>query len=362
MFAKNLNIALIGCGRIAGHHITHTKKLKNCKVVAVCDKDLKKAKFYGKKNKIAFFSDYNVMLKKIPSINIVAIMTPSGMHYEHTIDIIKKFKKNIIIEKPAYLKPEDVNKAFEFAKKHKVKIFPVLQNRYNKAVKRLKKALIRNELGDVRIINVRVRWCRPDRYYNLSEWRGTYSQDGGALTNQGIHHVDLIRYLFGEVKHVNATMKTLGAKVEVEDSIVATFLLESGAIGSLEITTAARPIDYEASISVLGSKGMAQLGGLAVNELQIFSIDPKECKKNSEKIPNALGLGHTNFYEKIKKILVSKRRQEFSVDKNDCYKTIRLLNAFYKSDELGKKVIVKNITSSKRLNIKNNNLSKLYRT
>ena len=123
----------------------------------------------------------------------------------------------------------------------------------------------------IRIVNVRVRWCRPDRYYNLAAWRGTFSQDGGALTNQGIHHVDLIRYLFGEVDSVSATMKTLGSKIEVEDSVVATFNLKNGAIGSLEITTAARPIDYEASISVLCSKGMSQIGGLAVNELQVFS-------------------------------------------------------------------------------------------
>ena len=360
MYEKNLNIALIGCGRIAGHHIIHTNKVKNCRVVAVCDKNIKKAKFYGKKNKIAFFSDYNDMLKKIPSINVVAIMTPTGMHYEHTIDIIKKFKKDIIIEKPPYLKPNDVNKVFKFAKKNKVKIFPVFQNRYNKAVQRLKKAINKNELGSIRIVNVRVRWCRPNRYYNLSKWRGTYSHDGGALTNQGIHHVDLIRYLFGEIKHLNATMRTLGAKIEVEDSVVATFVLQNKAIGSLEITTAARPIDYEASISVLGSKGMAQIGGLAVNELQIFSTKPSECKKYSEKIPNTLGLGHTHFYNKLKESLLLKKK--FPVNQKDCYATIRLLNAFYKSDELEKKVLVKNITSSKRLNIKNNNLSKLYRT
>ena len=360
MSIKKINIALIGCGRIAGHHIIHAKRVSKCKVIAVCDKDIKKAQTYGEKYKIPFFSNYNDMLRKIPSVNVVAIMTPSGMHFTHTIDIIKKFKKHIIIEKPAYLRPEEVDKAFKFAKKNHVKIFPVFQNRYNKSVKRLKTAIKKNEIGSIRIVNVRVRWCRPDRYYNLAEWRGTFSQDGGALTNQGIHHVDLIRYLFGEVSSVTANMKTFGSKIEVEDSVVATFNLKNKAIGSLEITTAARPFDFEASISVIGSKGMAQIGGLAVNELQAFSINPKEVKKFSEKIPNALGLGHTEFYKEVKKNLLSNYSKNFSVDKNDCYKTIKLLNAFYKSDELDKKTFVDKVKNSKRLGRKNKKLSKLY--
>ena len=99
--------------------------------------------------------------------------------------------------------------------------FPIFQNRYNAAVK-VKHALVNDELGDVRIVSVRVRWCRPQSYYDLSPWRGTYAQDGGALTNQGIHHIDLLRYLVGDIKSVHATMRTMGADIEVEDTIVTT--------------------------------------------------------------------------------------------------------------------------------------------
>ena len=302
------------------------------------------------------------MLKKITSINIVAIMTPSGMHYEHTIDIINKYKKNIIVEKPTFMKPNHVKSAFKIAKKNKVKIFPVFQNRYNKAVKRIKKAIIKNELGKIRIVNVRVRWCRPDRYYKLSKWRGTYSQEGGALTKQGIHHIDLIRYFCGEVKSVSAIMRTLGAKIEVEDSVVATFLLKNKGIGSLEVTTAARPNDYEASISILGSKGMAQLGGLAVNELQVFSKNPNECKKFSEKIPDAYGFGHIDFYRDLKKSFLQKKIKEFPLIQNDCFRTIQLLNSFYRSAELNKQVPVSKVISSQKLGKENKNLSKFYRS
>ena len=362
MYKKKLNIALIGCGRIAGHHFKAIKKIRNLKIVAVCDKKIEKAEHYGKKFNVPFFLNYNVMLKKISSINIVAIMTPSGMHYEHTVDIIKKYKKNIIVEKPTFLKPDHVSNAFDMAQKNKVKIFPVFQNRYNKAVKRLKRAINNNELGKIRIANVRLRWCRPDRYYKLSKWRGTYSQDGGALTNQGIHHVDLIRYLCGEVKSVNATMRTLGAKIEVEDSVVATFLFEDNAIGSLEVTTAARPDDYEASISIVGSKGLAQLGGLAVNELQIFSKKPSECKKFSERIPDAYGFGHIDFYQDVKRALLQKKSKKIPLDQKDCFKTIKLLNSFYRSAELNKQVLVNKVSNSQKLGKINKSLSNLYRS
>ena len=174
-------------------------------------------------------------------------------------------------------------------------------------VKRLKKAINIGELGEIRVISVRVRWCRPQRYYDLSVWRGTFSHDGGALTNQGIHHLDLLRNLFGEIKKINSNMKTFGAKIEVEDSVTANLEFTSGAIGSLEILTSARPKDYEASISVVGSKGLAQLGGWAVNELQIFSPKPNECKKFTEKIPDAYGFGHYDLYKDIAKDKLGKK-------------------------------------------------------
>ena len=116
----------------------------------------------------------------------------------------------------------------------------------------------------------------------MAPWRGTLSHDGGALTNQGIHHVDLLRYLGGEVHQVNATMRTLGADIEVEDTIVSSFSYENNAVGSLEVTTSARPDDFEASISIVGSEGLAQIGGIAVNELQIFTPRPEDCEEYSE--------------------------------------------------------------------------------
>jgi len=356
---KKINIGLIGCGRIAGHHFKAVEKNNNFKILSVCDLNKEKAKLYSKKYNVPYYGHFDEMLKNQKNLDIVAVMTPSGMHYEHSKNILNKFNVHLIVEKPTFLKSSQVTEIYALAKKKKKKIFPVFQNRYNKAIQRLKKAIQNKELGEIRVVSVRVRWCRPQTYYDLSVWRGTYSHDGGALTNQGIHHIDLLRYLFGNIKFLNAQMKTYGANIEVEDTITANFEFCNQSTGTLEITTSARPHDYEASISLVGSKGVAQVGGWAVNELQIFSPNPKICKKFSENIPDAYGFGHYSLYRDVFSSI--QKKIKFPIDYKDCFESIRLLNSFYASAERKKTVIVKKIIDSKNLGRKNEKISKIYR-
>ena len=356
-----LKVAVIGCGRITGHHLKSIQKVHGIRITAVCDFNLQKAKDYTKKYNIKYFYNFDEMLTKVNDIDIVAIITPSGMHYEQATAILKKYKKHLIIEKPLFLKPSHVKKVYSLAKRYKCKIFPVFQNRYNKSVMRLKRAINNGELGKIRITNVRLRWCRSERYYKMSKWRGTFSHDGGALSNQGIHHLDLLRYLAGEIKEISVFMKTQGAKIEVEDTAVAAFNYYNGAVGTLEVTTAARPKDFEASISIVGSKGLAQIGGSAVNELQIFTPKEKDCKKFSQKIPNNYGFGHIQLYKNIVKTFSKRKKFDFPVNERDSFNTTKLLNAFYRADEINKKVNVFSIKESKRLGRKNEKISKLYR-
>jgi predicted dehydrogenase len=186
------------------------------------------------------------------------------------------------------------------------------------------------------------------------------------LTNQGIHHVDLLRHLGGEVDQINATMRTLGAEIEVEDALVANMKYKSGAIGNLEVTTAARPDDFEASLSIVGSEGLAQIGGIAVNELQIFTPDPDECAANSEDFIGikghgaVYGYGHTDMYKDIATFF--RDGTAYPVDRSDCLGTLKLLHAFYRSDEAGAWVDVNSDEQSVRLGRDNDEVSNLYRT
>jgi len=356
-------VAVIGCGRIADHHCRSMSNIDNIRLAAICDLVKEKAIQFSNDYSVPWYTNYRKMLKEHPDINTVAIVTPSGMHYEHSMEMLRDYKKNIIVEKPTFMRTDELDLAYEEARKNNLKIFPVFQNRYNKAVHRVKKALIDGELGNIRTISVQVQWCRPQRYYELAPWRGTFSHDGGALTNQGIHHVDLLRYLGGEVDRVNCTMRTLGVDIEVEDTIVSTCTYKGGAVSTLEVTTAARPDNFEASISIVGSKGLSKIGGIAVNELQVFTPDPLECEKNSEDFSEAIGVygnGHYEMYKDIVSSIISDKK--FSVAKSDCYNTVKLLNSFYLSDEKSNWVSVFSKNLSNRLGRPDDNISNLYRT
>jgi predicted dehydrogenase len=244
--------------------------------------------------------------------------------------------------------------------KNNVNVFPVFQYRFNKAVQKVKKSTQENELGKPFLATVRTRWCRPQRYYDRDPWRGTFSHDGGATTNQGIHHLDLLRYLTGEIKKVNAQMKTYGVDVEVEDTVVANIEFESGALGLVEITTAARPDDFESSISVLGENGIAIIGGWATNELTTFSPNPIEEKLNSEDFPDVYGFGHKKIYIGAYETLFSNGNPAVTFE--DAMKTIQLLHAIYRSAETGKWVDIADNLESKYLGQPNEEISSLYRT
>ena len=327
-----VKIGIIGCGRISGHHCRSVIQTDGAELVAVCDLEIEKANIYREQFGVKAYENYHQMLVENPEINTVVIATPSGMHYEHALEILNTYKKNIVIEKPTLMRPSQVTEVYTKATEVGVSVFAVFQNRHNLAVKRVQEGLIAGELGQLRSIAVRVRWCRPQRYYDLAPWRGTYAMDGGCLTNQGIHHIDLLRHLAGKVSRVSSVHKTLGANIEVEDVAVACFEFDNGAIGTLEITTAARPIDYEASISFVCEHGLAQIGGIAVNELQVYTPEPEACLKNSEDFSgNVYGHGHIKIYEEIVQHFSGKA--PYPVTYEDALATIQLLNSFYLSDE-----------------------------
>lgn len=353
-------IAVIGCGRVSGHHCRSIVETDGVELVAVCDLVIEKANIYQEQFGAKAYDNYHQMLLENPQIDTVAIITPSGMHYEHALDIIARYRKNIIVEKPTFMKPSQVREVYAKAAEAGVQVFAVFQNRHNSAVTRVLWGLAHGELGRLRSVSVRVRWCRPQRYYDLAPWRGTYAMDGGCLTNQGIHHIDLLRLMGGEVSRVCAVHKTLGADIEVEDTATAAIVFKNGAIGALEVTTAARPIDYEASLSLVCENGLAQIGGIAVNELQIYTPDPDACVKNSEDFSgNVYGHGHVKIYEEI--VAFFEKGQPFPVTYEDTLATIQLLNSFYLADETQSWVSVASAGDSARLGQLDNDLAEMYR-
>lgn len=345
-----IHFAFIGCGKIAFRHLDAIQQTPNARIVSVCDADGGRAQALSDAAHVAWYTNYHEMLQQHPEIDVVTLLTPSGLHFEQALDIIQHYRKHLVIEKPLVLRLEHAALLKQRAENHNLAIFPVYQHRFNKAIQTVKGALGDNRaLGQLRVGTVRVRWCRPDRYYNLSAWRGTWAMDGGALTNQGIHFIDLLRYLGGEVKAVHAKCATLGAKIEVEDTAVAILEFESGALGVIEVMTSARPDDFEASISCVCANGLAVISGAATNILQTYTPDPQQEQLASENFPTTYGFGHNQVIQGIVQHLREQKPAAITFD--DGITTIQLLHALYRSDEVGGWVNVNDNIESARLGI-----------
>lgn len=358
---NQVSIAIIGCGRVAAHQANLVNKMPYARVVAFCDMLEDKASSLAKLYNLPHYTNYHTMIKTHPEIDVLYIATPSGMHFEHMQDVISRYKKHVIIEKPMVMTIEQGDAIKALAERYEVNIFPVFQNRYNKAVQRVKYAVENNELGEIVMASVRIWWYRPQKYYDRDPWRGTFALDGGAMTNQGVHFIDLLRYLVGDARKVSSSLCTKGVDIEVENIAVGLLRFKNGALGTIEITTAAYPKDFEASLSIVGSKGTAIIGGIATNKLLVFTPDSGQESVYSEEFPTIYGFGHIEVFKRAAEYLMNKKSNIPTLF-DDAMGTIKLLHALYRSDEIGDWVLTDGECSSSRLGRADDTLSKLYRT
>ena len=351
-----IRFGIVGCGRIVSKHLEAISEIESAQLVAVCDIDEKKAKSVGEKYGVPYYNSYDDMISK-NEIDVVTVLTPSGLHAEHVIDIVKKFKKNIICEKPMALKLSDADEMIRICDENGVKLFVVKQNRYNLPVQKLKEVLDAGRFGKLVMGTVRVRWARHQEYYDSADWRGTWQFDGGALTNQASHHIDLLEWMMGQPVEVSAMTSTRLVDIETEDTGVVLIKFESGALGVVEATTAARPTNIEGSISILGEGGTVEIGGMAVNELKIWKFteeDPEDkdiVRDFSENPPNVYGFGHKRYIENVIDSLNTGKKA--LVDGLEGRKSLELINAIYESAETGKVVKLRFTPSKSKLGVKN---------
>jgi predicted dehydrogenase len=229
--------------------------------------------------------------------NLVLVLTPSGMHYEHTKRILL-YGVHALVEKPLTMLPSQSLELDAIAKSKGLMLGVVFQNRFNPAVKKLSEALQQNRFGKIITATIRLRWCREQPYY-MDGWHGTWEQDGGVINQQAIHHIDALNWLLGPINAVSAAMTKRLNHLEAEDTFVAILRFENGALGTIEATTAARPRDYEASLSVIGEKGICVIGGIALNEVHTWEFIEKVDSDSSVKIeysqevPTGYGLSHS---------------------------------------------------------------------
>lgn len=331
----DINFALVGCGRISQRHsdLLGGRQILGARLSAVCDVNEERAKKLGEKFSVPHFVDMHEMMKKAP-VDVVSILTPSGVHAQHVVELAP-YKKAIVVEKPMALTLRDADRMIAACEASGAPLFVVKQNRFNVPVVKMREELEAQKLGRLLLGTIRVRWCRDQNYYDQDSWRGTWKLDGGVFTNQASHHVDLLHWTMGEVESVFAKADTFLVRTETEDTGVALIKFKSGALGVIEATTAVRPKDLEGSISVLGEKGTIEIGGFAVNEVRHWNISGEpgrgeEIKaKYSVNPPNVYGYGHKAYYEHVLGAL--KNPKASAIDGREGRKSLELIQGIYES-------------------------------
>ena len=355
-----LRFAIVGCGRIAKRHadLLGGNHIADAGLSAVCDEVPERAELFGKKFGIPFYTSMQRMMVEFGGeIDIVSVLTPSGLHAEHVM-ALARYKKHIVVEKPMALTLDDADAMIGACHENRVLLFVVKQNRFNVPVQQLRKALQSGRFGKIVMATVRVRWCRPQAYYDQDAWRGTWALDGGVLANQASHHVDLLQWLIGDVETVFAKARTALVQTETEDTAVAVLKFRNGALGIVEATTASRPKDLEGSISILGDGGTVVIGGFAVNSIKTWEFvqpapeDDDVMEKYSVNPPNVYGFGHQAYYEHV--VACVRTGAAPMVDGFEGRKSVELVSAMYESIECGREIVIRFRPQRCKLGIKTN--------
>ncbi len=337
-----LRFALVGCGRIAHRHaqLLAQKQVAGAELAGVCDVVPERAAEFSTKYGVPHFTDMDEMMVATKA-DVVSVLTPSGLHAEHTIRLARHGKP-IVCEKPMALTLDDADAMIRACDLAGCRLFIVKQNRWNRPVVKLREAFEAGRFGKLVMGTVRVRWCRTQAYYDQDAWRGTWRYDGGILANQASHHLDLLEWMMGDVETVFAKSSTALVNVETEDTAVAVLRFTSGALGVIEATTAVRPKDLEGSLSILGENGTVEIAGFAVNEIRHWNFvdklpdDADVLASHSVNPPNVYGFGHQAYLEHVVDCITNDRAA--LVDGLEGRKSLELINALYESIESGQEV------------------------
>lgn len=346
-----LNFAVVGCGRIGIRHATLLSNMKNAELKAVCDIDEEKAKDFSKKFNVPYYINYIEMAKN-EKLDVINICTPSGYHAKHTIDLAS-YVDNLIVEKPIALKLEDADMMIKTCKKEKTRLFVVKQNRFNLPIIKLREALEKGRFGRIYLGTIRVHWQRPQKYYDMDNWHGTWKLDGGVLTNQASHHIDMLQWMLGPIQSVFSYTDTFFHNIEVEDTGVAVLRAKSGAMGVIEATTNTSPNDLEGSINIYGERGTVEIGGFAMNKIVTWKFEKKLpedeniIEKYSENPPNVYGFGHKAYLESVINSIINDKKG--LIEGEEGKKSLLIIQSIYESAETGKPVLIDHLPHKCRL-------------
>jgi UDP-N-acetyl-2-amino-2-deoxyglucuronate dehydrogenase len=337
---RRIRVALVGCGRISKNHFSavagHGEDLE---LAGVCDTDPLRLAEASDRNCVPGYSTLSELLAHVDA-DVIILATPSGLHARQAIEAAEA-GRHVVTEKPMATRWEDgrrMVKAFDAAGQ---RLFVVKQNRRNATLQLVKRTIEKRRFGRIFMVTMNVFWTRPQEYYDSEGWRGKWEFDGGALMNQASHYVDLLDWIVGPVESVQAYTGTLSRNIEVEDTGVVGIRWRSGALGTLAVTMLTFPKNMEGSITILGERGTARVGGVAANQVQHWEFDSpdpddevaRQCSYATESV---YGFGHARYYENVIEVL--RGRCEPDTDGREGLRSLELLTAIYISARDGRRV------------------------
>ncbi|MCX6327621.1 MAG: Gfo/Idh/MocA family oxidoreductase [Bacteroidia bacterium] len=308
---NKLKFAIVGCGRIAERHAEQIARL--AKLEAVCDIVETQANKLGQKYGSKVYYNIDDLLLNEKEIDVVSICSPNGLHSEHSIKVFRK-GFHVLCEKPMAISVFDCGEMIKEAERANKRLFIVKQNRYNPPVQAIKEALDENRLGKIFSIQLNCFWNRNPEYYAQSDWKGTKNLDGGTLFTQFSHFIDLLYWLFGDVKNVEAVTKNFmhDQIIEFEDTGVALIEFYNGIIGTINYNVNSYLKNMEGSLTIFGELGTVKIGGQYLNELEYQNIrDFKITNLPAGNPPNNYGQyvgsmsNHNKVYENVIEVLVN---------------------------------------------------------
>jgi predicted dehydrogenase len=284
-----IKFGVIGQGHIGRRHAEMIRRNPESELIAVCDV-LQKEALGLNDLKEKFYNTPEEMLQAHPGIEVINVCTPNGLHAKHSI-IALEAGKHVVCEKPMALHKSDCEAMIHTAlQKHKT-VFCVMQNRYSPPSAWLKKIVEEKTLGEIYMVQLNCYWNRDERYYKPGGWKGTQELDGGTLFTQFSHFIDVMYWLFGDLKNIQAKFKdfTHSKMTEFEDSGFISFEFLNGGMGSINYSTAVWDSNLESSLTIIGSKGSVKVGGQYMDKVEY-------CHIKDYKMPELAATNEANDY------------------------------------------------------------------
>lgn len=338
---RKIKFAVIGCGHIGKRHADMVLRNDESELVALCD--VRPAKELGVDHyNVKYFTDAKELFSAKLDIDVVCICSPNGLHTTHALMALGE-GKHIVLEKPMAITKADCEKIiFKSLQAHR-QVFGVMQNRYSPPSEWLKEIIDKNILGDVFLVQLVCYWNRDHRYYQRDNWKGTTDLDGGTLFTQFSHWIDLMYWLFGDIKNIKASFADFNHKdlTAFEDSGMVQFDFVNGGMGSINYSTSVWDKNLESSLTVIGRNGSVKVGGQYMNEVTHCHIKEYTMPVLSETNPaNDYGTykGSANNHGYIFKNVIDtlKGRTHATTNALEGLKVVEIIERIYELRKLNK--------------------------